>query len=104
VEYVTNNSFIQLAIDSEDFCKSSKKAFYMTIRNPARMGLSSQVRFIVHAIGKGLVVGGSTFFCYMMVYGTKGDEVSNKWLPITLVVIYSWIVASMFISVFSYSA
>jgi uncharacterized membrane-anchored protein len=76
----------------------------MTIRNPARMGLSSQVRFIVHAIGKGLIVGGSTFFIYYMIYQTRADDVSNKWLPISLIVVYSWIVSSIFISVFSYSA
>lgn len=68
------------------------------------MGLSSQVRFVVHAIGKGLIVGGSTFFTYAMIYGTKNDEVSNKWLPIFIIIIYSWIVSSIFISVFSYSA
>ena len=76
----------------------------MTVRNPARMGLSSQTRFIIHAIGKGFIVGGSAWICYNMVYWLKGDTISNAWLIIGLVVLFSNIVASIFISIFSYGA
>jgi len=67
VKFITENAYIQVALNGVNFCTGAHNAFYMMVRNPGTFTASNIVGWIMTGIGKGVIVGFSTLITMVMV-------------------------------------
>lgn len=66
VKFISENAYIQVAINGSSFCGGAKDAFFMIIGNPGTFAAMQIVGWIMTAIGKGVVVGLSTYITMLL--------------------------------------
>jgi len=67
VKFISENAYIQVAINSVNFCEGAKNAFYLCVRNPATYSASNMVGWIMGLLGKGAIVGGTGYLTILFV-------------------------------------
>jgi len=100
MKFVNRNAYIQTAIFSYSFCTACKKAFFLILRNIARITAVSIVSGMVLFIGQLFVMGlTSTLAFYALTY-FFADNINSVTGLVVLIAFISWFVASMFTSIF----
>lgn len=66
VKFISENAYIQVAINGSNFCTGAKKAFFMIIGNPGTFGAMKIAGWIMTAIGKGVVVGAAVYITMIL--------------------------------------
>merc|ERR1711883_1587 len=75
--------YIQTAIFGYHFCKAAKCAFFLILRNIARIMALSIVSGFVLLLGKLVITAGATFLCYVcLAYTPVSEELNYIWLPL----------------------
>ena len=75
------------------------------MRNAARFSIVSGIGFILMFIGKAIIMGLSGFIAYIIIMQSfLSDEVSSPIFPVIACIIISYIVGSIFLSVYSFSS
>lgn len=103
VEFINENAYIQCAIFGTPFCESGRKAFYLILRNAARIGAVSYVSAAVLIVGKLFIAALTTFLAYYTLTEHLELEVWSFGGPIVMIFIISYFVADMFMDVFDIS-
>mmetsp|Transcript_2504 Transcript_2504/g.5963 ORF Transcript_2504/g.5963 Transcript_2504/m.5963 type:complete len:703 (+) Transcript_2504:182-2290(+) len=103
VEFINENAYIQCAIFGTPFCESGRKAFYLILRNAARIGAVSYVSAAVLVVGKLFIAALTTFLAYYTLTEHLELEVWSFGGPIAMIFIISYFVADMFMDVFDIS-
>merc|ERR1712224_476777 len=83
MKFINKNAYIQTAIFGYHFCKAAKCAFFLILRNIARIMALSIVSGFVLLLGKLVITAGATFLCYVC-------------LPLVFTAIIAFYVAAMF--------
>lgn len=109
VKFITENAFIQIAINGTDFCTSAKNGFFLMLRNSSNYTAMNVVGWIMTSIGKGVIVGLSVFITILLaqnnvLVATPGAKIQLPYIPAFPVLLISWLVAGLFITVFDFSA
>ena len=83
MKFINKNAYIQTAIFGYHFCKAAKCAFFLILRNIARIMALSIVSGFVLLLGKLVITAGATFLCYVcLAYTPVSDELNYIWLPL----------------------
>lgn len=101
LKYVNKNAYIQCAIFGSNFCCSAREAFFLILRNAARLGTLTIICGVVAFIGKvfiALVTGGIS---YVILDQYVPLELTNPAGPAILISIVAYCIGSSFMSILS---
>lgn len=109
VKFISENAYIQIAINGSNFCEGAKNGFFMILRNPGTYGAMNIVGWIMTAIGKAAVMGVCVYITIVMaqsnvLVSTPGATIQQPFVPAFIVLLISWIVSGLFISVFDFAS
>merc|ERR1711998_447832 len=79
MKFLNKNAYIQTAIFGYSFCKAARKAFFLILRNIARIAATAMVAEFVLIIGQILVPLSTLFLAYMVMDAQYGDELNGIW-------------------------
>ncbi|CAH8441889.1 unnamed protein product [Schistosoma turkestanicum] len=112
LRFLNRNAFIMIAIHGQSFCSASRSALSLLMRNVVRLIVVDKVTDFILFIGKLVVVGvvGSLAYVYLEGILFKGNDYVNDalyptnlhytFLPLGIIILSSYLVASLFSSVF----
>jgi len=100
MRFLNKNAYIQTAIFGYDFCKAARQAFFLILRNVARIMAVGMVSEIVTWLGKLLVPSVTVFLAYLALQSIDYDLYSF-WTPLVFTFLISWMITDMFIQVFA---
>jgi len=100
IRYLNRNAYIMTAMVGSNFCKASQDAFTLITSNILRGFFVNQVADFVILLGKIFVVGLTTLF-FSMTVSEQEDELHFSFIPILLIMVGSYIVASSCLAVYS---
>jgi len=101
MKFINKNAYIQTAIYGYGFCHSARVAFFLILRNILRVAAVGIVSEIVLILGKLFVPILTTLACYLCVgYGLPQGETNGIVVPMAMVFVLSYFVASMFTEIF----
>jgi ferredoxin len=95
IKFLNKNAYIQTAIHGYSFCKASRSAFFLIVRNCLRVAAVNMSKVMIPA--------GTSLLCYLsIVYGTEhlNNEINGIIAPIVVCFILSYFVACMFMELF----
>lgn len=96
MKFLNKNAYIQTAIFGYSFCKAARKAFFLILRNIARIAATAMVSEFVLIIGQILVPLSTLFLAYMVMDAQYGDELNGIWGPLFFTFIIAWYTTKMF--------
>jgi len=97
MKFLNKNAYIQTAIFGHSFCKAARCAFFLILRNIARIATLGLVSGFVLLLGKIIITAGATLMCYLALDATIADDQLNYlWLPLIFTAIVAFYVAQMF--------
>jgi len=102
VKFISKSAFIQTAIHNSSFCESAINSFYLIIRHAGRFTSAGSIGFIMMFLGKGTIMSTSAYLTILLIKSVHPD-VSQPFLPAFLVAMAAYVVASLFLSIFSFS-
>lgn len=101
MKFLNKNAYIQTAIYGYGFCHAARTAFFLLMRNIARVFVVGQVSDFILMLGKLLIPVATTFFAYCaLTYGADPDEMNSIIGPLIGVYIMAYFVACMFNEVY----
>lgn len=105
VKFISENAYIQVALNGSKFCEGAENVFYMMVRHPGTFTASGIVGWIMTTIGKGVIVGSSTFLTIVMVDNkVLSEKVMIPYVPAFIIFLISWVVSSLFLSIFDFAS
>lgn len=102
VKFITKNAYIQIALHSSNFCKAAWDSFCLVLRNAGRFSSASMIGSIMMLLGKGTIMASSTALTFILIK-YMNPEVTQPLVGAILVAMISYLVGSLFLSVFSFS-
>jgi len=99
MKFISKNAYIQTAIHGTSFMVSAKNAFFTIARNIFRIGAVFTVSHLAIIAGKLFVTALATATSYYYFTGDYADRLHDFVAPTILVMIISWMTASMFFDV-----
>ena len=102
VRFLNRNAYIYQAISNENFCSSAVNAFILVLKNSAKFTFVHTIGSVFMIIAKVCIAIVTTVICYFVMK----DILSNQfpYVPLAVIFLCSYGVASVFISVFEVSA
>ena len=91
-----------MAISSENFCSSAINAFILVLKNAAKFAFVNTIGSVFMTIAKVCISIATTVISYFVLRTVK--DVQSPYFPMALIFIFSYGIASVFISVFDVSA
>eukprot|EP00937_MAST-01D_sp_MAST-1D-sp2_P001261 g1261.t1 len=85
MQFINKNAYIQTAIFGTSFCTSARKAFFLILRNVARVAAVSAVGSFVLFVFKMLTAFGTAFVAYLY-FSTQMTEL-NGYIVVSLIVL-----------------
>ncbi|XP_069120221.1 choline transporter-like protein 2 isoform X5 [Argopecten irradians] len=107
LKFLTKNAYIMVAIHGKNFCSSAKDAFMLIMRNIVRVAVVDKVTDFIMLLGKLVIVGATAAGAYFFFSGSIDflkdytPTLNFYVVPIVIVTIVSYVVASCFFSVYS---
>jgi Plasma-membrane choline transporter len=87
MKFLNKNAYIQTALFSTSFCKSSREAFYLIARNIARVGAVGVISEFVIIIMKLVICLATMGATYL---GMKAKVCFSRYFTVTLQQLHSW--------------
>nr|AKN21692.1 slc44a-3 [Schmidtea mediterranea] len=104
IKFLNKNAYIMIAIYGQCFCMAAKNAFNLILRNVVRVFVVDQVTSFVLFMGKLVIVGCLGTLSFVFFNGMLLKGISPKlfyfYVPVIIIVIGSYIIASMFFQIF----
>lgn len=105
MEFISNNAYVQIAINGYPFCRAAKNAWNLVMANLVRIGTVNFVADFLCFCGKLVIVLAN---CIVALYLTKSDtfvdggaqNLSSPVLIVLLVFIITWFIAQLFMNVY----
>lgn len=94
-----------MALTSKNFCSAAWATFWLIVRNAARFSIVSGIGFILMFVGKALIVALSGAIAYIIIMQSYlKNDVYSPIFPVIACVGISYLIAAIFLSVFSFSS
>eukprot|EP00586_Coscinodiscus_wailesii_P007425 CAMPEP_0172491650 /NCGR_PEP_ID=MMETSP1066-20121228/22527_1 /TAXON_ID=671091 /ORGANISM="Coscinodiscus wailesii, Strain CCMP2513" /LENGTH=613 /DNA_ID=CAMNT_0013260811 /DNA_START=293 /DNA_END=2134 /DNA_ORIENTATION=- len=100
LKFINKNAYIQTAIFGFGFCKASEQAFYLIMRNAARIGSIEWVSQTLTIIGRLLIVAAVTSTSYFIIGASIGSELTSLYGPLFFIAAIAYFVADMFMDIY----
>lgn len=100
MKFLNKNAYIQTAIFSTSFCTSAKEAFFLILRNAARIAAITYVSGGVVFVGKLFIMSFSTGLAYYGMDQNIHEHVYSLYGPVIIIAFISYFIAGMFMSVY----
>lgn len=100
MKFINKNAYIQTAIYSYSFCKASRSAFFLLLRNVLRVSAVNMISSFVLFIGKILVPIVTTFILYLVLAYNSSLDMTSIMSPLVITFILAYFVSSMFNEIF----
>ena len=103
VKFLNENAYIQVALTGENFCQSAMAGFVLALKHSSSFLITNGIGSMIGFIGKVTIATGNTFIGYLLITKTKliADEIDSPIAPLLVVFIMSYLVATVFMSVYS---
>lgn len=99
IRYLTQNAYIQMALQNEGFCISAVHAFLLMLKNSAKFAMVSSIATIFMFLGKICITVTTGWVGFLMIEPLVPAE-TNPWGPVALILVAAYIIASIFIGIF----
>lgn len=66
VKFISENAYIQVAINGLNFCAAAKKSFFMIVANPGTFTAMKIVGWIMTGIGRGVIIGANVYLTIIL--------------------------------------
>lgn len=95
-----------MALTSKNFCMSAWATFWLIVRNCARFSMVSGIGFILMFVGKMTICTLSGWISYLIIMNAPvfKDKIYSPIFPVIIVVFIAYLISSVFLSIFSFSA
>ena len=100
LKFLNKNAYIQTAIFSTPFCKSARKAFFLIVRNAARVAALTYVSAAVLIIGKLFISAVTTFIGYYVLVENLEQDLNSVGGPVAIIFLISYWLSDFFMDVF----
>jgi len=100
MRFLNKNAYIQCAIFGSSFCKSSKEAFFLIMRNAARIGAITYVSGGVVFVGKVFITSLTTGVAYFAISEQLRDELYSVIGPLVFIAVIAWFISGMFMGIY----
>lgn len=100
MRFLNKNAYIQTAIFGTSFCTSSKEAFFLIMRNAARVAAITYVSGGVVFVGKVFITTLTTGVSYFAIDHYVGHELYSIIGPLFFIACIAWFISGMFMSVY----
>lgn len=106
VKHITKNAYIQVAITSQNFCKSAWATFWLIVRNAGRFTVVEGIGSILMFVGKATILCTSGWIAYLICMNEKNlkENLQSPIFPVVVVVFIAYLICSVFLSLFSFSS
>lgn len=105
VKFITKNAYIQIALTNKNFCSAAWATFCLIVRNAARFSIITGIGAILMFVGKALIILLSGWIAYLILMNSSmKDKIYSPVFPVIVVVIIAYLIASIFLSVYSFSS
>mmetsp|Transcript_3147 Transcript_3147/g.4913 ORF Transcript_3147/g.4913 Transcript_3147/m.4913 type:complete len:688 (+) Transcript_3147:32-2095(+) len=102
IKFINKHAYIICAIYSYPFCKATRKAFFLLLRNILRVAAVNMISTFVLLLGKVFIAATTTFLCYLaIIYSVDNDKIEGIVAPLFLVFILAFWIATMFLEIFA---
>ena len=104
VRYMNRNAYIMTAVYGYSFCKAGRKSFSLIVTNAVRAGTLDRVTDFILFLGKLIVVCLVSISTYYLLENSTiifMAELNYKVVPLIVVIIGTYAIASCFFSVYS---
>ena len=105
IKYMNRNAYIMTAVYGYGFCKAGRKSFELLVKNAVRAGTLDRVTDFILFLGKIIVVAAVTIITYFLLEQNDSlfmaKELNYKWVPLIMVMVGTYSIASCFFSVYS---
>lgn len=103
IKFINKNAYIQVALHNRSFCEGAKESFYLMARNAARFNAVGWTGAILLFIGKCLITSACVFLTIILI-DAQYPDVEQPFVPATIIGVFAYLISSMFLSVFDFSA
>ena len=103
IKFINKNAYIQIALHNRSFCEGAKESFHLMVRNAARFNAVGWTGAILLFIGKILVTTACAFLTIALI-DAQYPDLEQPFVPATIIAVFAYLTASMFLSVFDFSA
>ena len=100
MKFLNKNAYIQTAIFGKNFCSAAKAAFFLILRNIARIGACTMVSEFVIIIGKAFICVLTGGISYFAMSSSEDLDITSPIGPVCMIMILSWFTGSMFMNIF----
>lgn len=67
IKFLNKNAYVQVVMKGSSFCTASKDAFFLILRNPARIALVDGFGEIFEFLGNIAIMAGTTISCFFIL-------------------------------------
>jgi len=96
MKFMNKNAYIQTAIFGYSFCKASRKAFFLILRNAARVLAVLYITNVVLVLGSVVITSATTFVGYIALGYVMSDELHGIVIPVLFIAFLAYFIAEMF--------
>ncbi|EER06786.1 ctl transporter, putative [Perkinsus marinus ATCC 50983] len=103
IKFLNKNAYIQTALLGTKFCTSAKNAFFLILRNAARIGVLGAIGNAVRLFGYLFIMGklGATAAAgYFITLEMYDGEINSPVVPIIIFVVVGYVVGKLITNVF----
>ena len=106
IKFLNRNAFIQVALHSKNFCQSAIGAFLLVLKNSGTFFVSEGLGGLFIFLGKVFISVFNTGVCYVVLlnWSEINDKLNSPIPPMATTFIISFVVASVFMGLFSITA
>lgn len=103
IKFLNRNAFVQVALHSKNFCVSAVNAFLLVLKNSGTFFVSGGIATVFIFIGKVFISLLNTLICYVILlnWPELRDKINSPIPPIVAVFFISYIIASVYMALFS---
>jgi len=102
IRYITQNAFIQMALQNESFCSSAVHAFMLILKNAAKFSMVSSIASVFMFLGKVAIAVSTTWIGFLLMGSMipEGESFNEPMVPVLMILLLAYMIASIFIGVF----
>ena len=100
LKFLNKNAYIQTAIFSTPFCVSARRAFFLIVRNAARVASLTYVSAAILIVGKLFISAATTLIAYYVLLDDLEDDLHSVAGPMAFIFLISYWLSDFFMDVF----
>lgn len=101
IKFLNDNAYVQVALQSENFCSSAMLAFVLSLKHSATFVITHGIGTIIHFLGKLTITLVNVTLAYLMLENfTEFEELESPIAPLIIVSVMSFLMANIFMQIY----